>query len=86
MIDKEFRKEAMSLYKAPFTYYAGYIHDNAGNMFADQGRAEEASALMAARVRGWGRLSYMKDGDKLQDEVGNMIAEALNEYWSKYAS
>ena len=29
-------------------------------------------------IRGWGRLQKLKDGDKIQDEIGKEIAELIN--------
>jgi len=30
-------------------------------------------------IRGWGRYQYMKDGEKIQDAVGQFIVDAINE-------
>jgi len=36
-----------------------------------------------ARLRGWGRIQYLPDPEKLHDAVGEIIAEALTEYWTR---
>jgi len=71
----ELRKAAMALYKPPFKYVHGYIYDSGNQVVADDDKVEEA---VAARVRGWGRLSYLPNGAELQDEVGQMMVDALN--------
>jgi hypothetical protein len=68
-------KEAFKLYWPPFKYQKGYIYDSKGNMVADQA---------ALRVRGWGKISYMKDPEELQDTVGVLFAQALTEFWKKH--
>lgn len=68
--------KALKLYKPPLRYDFGYIWDSNNEMVADDGGM--------ARVRGWGRISYMNDGEALQDKVGELIAEALTEYWNKH--
>tara|TARA_R110000851_G_C12892294_1_gene547264 strand:+ start:53 stop:331 length:279 start_codon:yes stop_codon:yes gene_type:complete len=86
-------KTAMALYTPPFKYQHGYIYDSAGNMFADDScereevvEADEEGNL-ALRVRGWGRLQYLKtefDNGDIQDELGRLIAKALTKYWEAY--
>ena len=46
-------------------------------MVADDGALGEA----IVRVRGWGRISYLENPKALQDEVGAIIVEALNDFW-----
>jgi hypothetical protein len=75
MTDKQ---HALELYTPPFRYYRGYIFDANNNMIADN-PCEDA----VVRIRGWGRISYMPEPEKLQDAVGELIAEALNEYYDK---
>ena len=29
-------------------------------------------------IRGWGRIQYMKDAEKIQDSVGQFICDAIN--------
>lgn len=77
------REAAMALYKPPFRFYCGYIKDSNGEMVADQDSTNEMKGLLIARIRGWGRISYMKDAAELQDMVGELVAEALTEFWSK---
>lgn len=79
---------ALDLYKPPFSYDCGYIHDGDGRIFSDDG-ADSDLMLSAyiSRVRGWGRLSYIEGKhtpDELQDAIGEHIARALNEYWAKH--
>lgn len=83
------REVALALYKAPFKFTHGYIFDAEGRMFADQdggfGLDGKVETHIIARVRGWGRISYMKDAEQLQDEVGEVIAQALTEFWERAA-
>lgn len=71
-------KLALELYKPPFVFRCGYIFDAEGNMVGD-----EAGNSAAMRVRGWGRISYMDNPEKLQDTAGELIAKALTEFWEK---
>ena len=73
----EIRQRALDLYKPPFKFECGYIQDSKHRMVADQHDGPDS-----LRVRGWGRISYMEDPEKLQDEVGALIAEALTEKWT----
>ena len=80
------RAAALALYRPPFKFRGGYIHDAGGHMVADQDGFGEGSKVfdsIAARVRGWGRIGYMPDPEALQDEVGAIIADALTAYWSE---
>lgn len=80
------RKAAMAVYKAPFKYNHGYIYDSQNLMVADDGGYGDdnsVSGAVASHVRGWGRLGYLPDGDKLQDEIGQMMADALNLYYEQ---
>ena len=70
-------KEAMSLYKPPFKYIAGYINDADGRMVADQGPDN-----IIMQIRGWGRIQYKNNPEALQDEIGRLCAEALTNLWS----
>lgn len=73
------RKAAMAVYTPPFKYVRGYIYDSQNLMVADDDKVEDA---VASRVRGWGRLSYLPNGAELQDEIGQMIADALTAYYA----
>lgn len=81
---------ALDLCKPPFRFSHGYIFDGGGEMFSDSGgldEQEEKKEMMISRVRGWGRLGYLKGKFKpedVQDEIGKHIAKALTEYWEKY--
>jgi hypothetical protein len=70
---------ALALYKPPFRYECGHIYDVDFNMVADQ-------TAHVMRIRGWGRISYLKDPEKLQDEVGKLVAEALTKFWTENVS
>lgn len=67
-------KRAFALYTPPFKYQMGYIYDANNEMIADD-------PDKVVQVRGWGRISYMDEPEALQDTVGDMIAEALTNYW-----
>ena len=77
-MSEELRKRALALYKPPFSYHCGYIHDGEGNMVSDI-----PTGTQVTRVRGWGRIGYMENPGELQDMVGEMIVEALNQYWDR---
>jgi hypothetical protein len=80
------RKAALALYRPPFRFLHGYIYDAAGHIVADQDGFEgKVAGSIAARVRGWGRISYMPDPEALQDEVGAILVEALNKFWADAA-
>src|SRR5574343_173075 len=72
----ELRKTAAELYFPPFRFEHGYIWDSKNNMVAD----ENANDIVA-RIRGWGRISYLDNAEDLQDEVGHLIAELLTKHW-----
>lgn len=75
----ELRSQALSICKPPFEYKRGYIFDANGNTVADNPMEEGA-----LRLRGWGRISHMENPEQLQDEIGEIIADAMSEYWSKH--
>lgn len=78
-------RSAMALYTAPFRFENGYIWDANNNMMADQDDAcSNAVGNEIARVRGWGRISYLPKPIELQDAVGELIAKALTEYWTTH--
>ncbi len=77
------KAEVLKLYTPPFHYSsAGYIFDSEGHTFSDSGCVVGEERMMA-RIRGWGRLSYMEHPHELQDAAGEMYAEALNLYWAQ---
>lgn len=80
LADKELTVKALALYRPPFKFMYGYIHDGDGRVVADNNVGADNQVL---RVRGWGRISYMENAEALQDEVGEVIAVALTEYWQK---
>jgi len=61
------------IYTPPFEHKNGYIFDANGNMVADEG---------GTRVRGWGRLGAMENGEQIQDAVGDRIANLLTQHWN----
>lgn len=75
----DLRHDVLAMYAPPFKFHKGYLWDSKMHMVAD---AHDEMAI--ARVRGWGRISYMKNPAELQDAVGAVIAEALNDYWRKH--
>ena len=80
------RQECFKLYSPPFNYHRGYIWDSKGEMVCDDGGAVDS----IARIRGWGRLQYIQDGEfepeELQDCVGELVAEALTKLWTEELS
>jgi hypothetical protein len=70
------REQAFALYTPPFRYERGYIWDAKQKMVSDDGGVDAVH-----RVRGWGYISKHENPEQLQDEIGAMIAEALNEFW-----
>jgi hypothetical protein len=75
----EARKVAMKTYAPPFKFHRGYVFDAGGHMVADDDMVKET---VATRVRGWGYINgRFPEPEKLQDEIGAMIADALTEYY-----
>jgi len=73
--------KAMGLYRPPFRFEHGYILDADGHMMSDnEGEGQD----VIQRVRGWGRIGSMDDAEALQDAVGEVIAQALTEYWQRH--
>ena len=70
--------EILNIYEAPFSHHCGYIHDANGKMVADDSGGDIHGIV---QVRGWGHLSKLDDAEEVQDEIGEMIAEALTQYW-----
>ena len=83
-MSEELRAKALALYKPPFNFECGYIFDADNHMVADEANAE--AMVNALRIRGWGRISYMENPAALQDMAGELIAEALTEYWEKHTA
>ena len=83
----DIRKAALDLYMPPFRHEHGYIRDANHQMVADDALSE-GSGLIASRIRGWGRIQYLDKPEQraaaLQDEVAEMVAEALNTYWAAH--
>ena len=80
------KQKALELLKPPFKFECGYIFDSAKNenMVCDDGGEIELGAI--ARLRGWGRLGKLDDGEQVQDAIGEVIAEALNQYFDRLGS
>lgn len=76
----EIRDRAKALYVPPFRFEDGYIWDAKGQMVADDHVDDHGTQPL--RVRGWGRIGYLKDAEDLQDEVGKHIAEILSAHWN----
>ena len=60
-------KTLEEVYKPPYKYYGGYIHDSQG--------------IMVLTVRGWGHISNEFGNEKgaiIQDSFGDQIADRLN--------
>lgn len=72
---------ALSLYKPPFKFIHGYVYDSVGKMVADNNGQD-----VALRIRGWGHIGGMENAAKVQDKVGELIAEALTKYWQARAA
>jgi hypothetical protein len=77
----DLKTRALELYTPPFRYKNGYIFDSQDNMVADDDNVETS---VVTRIRGWGRISYMSQAPQLQDKLGEMVAEALTDYWNRY--
>ena len=74
----------MAVYTPPFKFQYGYIYDSQNLMVADNGEIvgeQSVKGAVAARVRGWGRIGYMPNAAQLQDEIGVMMADALNMFY-----
>lgn len=81
----DIRKAAFDLYTPPFRHEHGYILDANNQVVADNGAIGEMKGVIAARIRGWGRIQYMDNPEgraaALQDEVGAIVADALTAWW-----
>jgi hypothetical protein len=83
-MSEDIRKKVFELYKPPFSFNCGYIFDSDGAMVADETRSMLAHISHVARIRGWGRIGRMDDAEKIQDMAGEIVAEALTEFWRKH--
>ena len=70
---------ALALYTPPFRYNNGYIYDSQDNLVADDDNVEGS---VVDRIRGWGKISYLPQPAQLQDTLGEMVAQALTDYWN----
>lgn len=43
----------------------------------------DAESNKVCDIRGWGRLQYFKDGEKLQDKIAQFVVDAINEKLAK---
>jgi hypothetical protein len=77
----DLKTRALELYTPPFRYSNGYVFDSQNNMVADDDNVETS---VVTRIRGWGKISYMTQAPQLQDKLGEMVAEALTDYWNKH--
>lgn len=74
----EIKQQALALYVPPFKFVNGYIRDSQGLMMADQHEGPDS-----LRIRGWGRIQYLDNPELLQDTTGELIAQALTEFWER---
>lgn len=67
------RLAAYNTYKPPFSYdeHSQSVWDERGEMVLD--------------VRGWGHIQKQDNGAAVQDEIGKIIVDALDFYWSIHA-
>lgn len=65
----DIRKKVLEIFKPPFIYLNGWIFD------------KENNPIM--QIRGWGHITTSMLGDfeaiDIQDELGKMVMESLNE-------
>jgi len=92
MFNQKMLKRVLRLYTPPFVFdeMGGYIYDSEKNMVSDSyikfscpARDGEDIKCPIAQVRGWGRIQNKKDPEELQDTVGLVLAQALNDFWEK---
>lgn len=76
--NNELTASTLRLYRPPFRYERGYIFDANNEMVADSEGQD-----VALRIRGWGRIGYMANAEALQDRVGELIAQAITEFWER---
>ena len=82
-LPNERKQRVLGFLNPPFKYdrRGGYIWDASMNtrMVADETLGH------TLRVRGWGVISKQENPEQLQDDIGLIIVEALNEYWEKHS-
>lgn len=69
MPERSYRPTPDKLIIGPVKATCEMIYDSQGNHICD--------------IRGWGRLQYFKDGDKLQDKITQFVVDAINEKLDK---
>ena len=89
------KQKALKIYTAPFTYRAGWIRDANNVVASSAGRQHDQplnvieDVIGIMQVRGWGHIQYIDlnkfSPEDLQDQIGEIICEALNDYWDKHA-
>jgi len=88
MSEQTLFQRAINLYTPPFTFNRfGYLNDSAHQMVADnhvEDSVEETGQEAILRVRGWGRISYLENAEALQDKVGEILSQAMTEFWLKH--
>jgi hypothetical protein len=82
-MSKQLKDRAFNLYAPPFTYQMGYIYDSKHKMVADDTLPdpEHLEPGIALRIRGWGHIQKHEDPAALQDSAGDLIAQALTQFW-----
>ena len=65
---KPMEQRVRELYKPPFSTTHGYIYDADHNTVADmRGEPNSRAPHQGFRPRGWGRIQYLPDGERLHD-------------------
>lgn len=76
-------EDALKLYRAPFRNECGYIWDADGHVVCDDDSEHTGAAV---RIRGWGRIQYKANPEGLHDAMGELVAQALTEFWNRRAA
>lgn len=63
----------LGLYRGPFQESYLYIYDADGHTVADFRGDIDGGPRQSFRPRGWGRLQYFKDGEKLHDDAERVL-------------
>lgn len=74
-VTNELKARVLKIYTPPFRHSMGYICDAKNLVVADD-------KGVACCVKGLSSINYRKDIEALQDQVGEIIAEALTAYWA----